>query len=185
MRLREGGFELNIVVEGIDKSGKTTFLNLLKSIVPSAVVIKNVNPPRIDSIVEKTALKEKYLLIENILDRNKDTVFILDRFYPSEMVYSQIKRGYDALEDDWYWDLDRRLGLKKVSLVYVESPGEVLKKRFDSCGEEYVETDEIELLIDRYHRFLEHTALPKLFVNGTQDNKDLAWSIADMMEGEM
>ena len=174
---------MNMIIEGVDKSGKSTFVRLLQSFFDEPpVVLKNSRRPKMDSNLEREILKSRYELLASVVEKNPLHRFIFDRFYPTEMAYSLVKRGYDALEDKWYWDFDKRISKTRTALVYVESPILTVKARFKTGKEDYLTAADIEVVNDRYHQFLDKTELDVYYVNGTMNNKEVAWSIAEMMK---
>jgi thymidylate kinase len=177
---------MNMIVEGIDKSGKSTFVRLLQSCFSEhPVILKNSRRPKMDSSIERGVLKERYELLASVVEKNPAHLFIFDRFYPTEMAYSLVKRGYDAMEDKWYWEFDKKMAKLKTSIVYVESPIPIVKQRFKTDKEDYMTPSDVEVVNDRYHKFLEKTKLDVYYVNGTMNNKEVAWSISELMRSRI
>src|SRR3990167_3323467 len=86
-----------IIVEGIDKSGKSTFVELLSKKYPG-VLLKITDRPSDGTEAERDKIKKYYSSVLDFIRDNPDKLFLLDRFFWSERVYS-IKRGYDAIDD--------------------------------------------------------------------------------------
>ena len=160
---------MNIIVCGIDKSGKSTICNDIREslypIVP--VTFKITKKPSTDNFFSQQMVVKIYqeMLGQTLYDWNKSHIFLFDRAYPSEMVYS-IKRGYDAMQNEDLLALDLRLADKGGTLlVYCEVDAETLKKRFKSEKEEYLKEKEIEQMLSRYEDFLKLTHLPFIRIN--------------------
>ena len=164
---------MNIIVEGCDKSGKSTICNDIREVLYpiSPVTIKMTSKPSKDNFFSQQMIVKLYQEIfgQTFYEWNKNHIFLFDRAYPSELVYS-IKRGYEAMENEDLKALDMRLGDRKDTLlVYCEVDAETLKKRFKSEKEEYLTEAEIERTLARYEQFLQMTHLPFIRVNSLTD----------------
>lgn len=164
---------MNIIVEGIDKAGKSTIVgDIIESLIPVIpVVVKVSQKPKSESELEKAIIiaryQELFALTENPL--NKEHIFLFDRAYPSEMVYS-VKRGGDKLSEPAFLDLDKRLGKSEQTLlIYCEADPKTIARRFESEKEEYAKVEDIEKLLARYEIFLKKTKLPYIRINSLTD----------------
>ena len=164
---------MNIIVEGCDKAGKSTICNDIRDallpVVP--VTFKLTQKPDKDSFFSQQMVVKIYVEIfgQTFHEWNKEHIFLFDRSYPSELVYS-IKRGYEAMENEDLKALDLRLGDRKDTLlIYCEVDAETLKKRFKSDKEEYLTEAEIERTLARYENFLKMTYLPFIRINSLTD----------------
>lgn len=170
------------IIEGVDCSGKSTFLDFFIKNWGDGILIKNCYKPRTS---ETTQIKRQYFDIKNIIDK-ADSVgfnnFFIDRYYPSQLVYS-IKRGKDDFEDEWFWrfdDLMSRTNKYRVHLILITEDVEEIKKRMKERGEEYIQENEVEMLQKRYLEFFDRSKLKKIklkSLDGLKENYDkiVAW----------
>ena len=128
---------MRIIVEGVDKSGKSTIIEKMKNQYEYGIAIKNMIKPRDISPEETKRIKEVYNEIEVISSNiNRDYVYILDRFYQSELVYS-ILRGNDRLKDESFlkWVNIMESAMKhNTLLVLIETDAETVAERFKRCN---------------------------------------------------
>lgn len=162
---------MRIIVEGVDKSGKSTIIEKMKNQFEYGIAIKNMIKPRDKSPKETKRILKIY---EEIAEMSKfpdlDHVFILDRYYQSEIVYS-ILRGNDRLTEkdflDWTKNLENKLKHDTL-LVLVETDAETVAERFRKCKEDFVKEDQIKMLQDRYNQVFEMSTLPKIKLDTTK-----------------
>lgn len=156
-----------LILEGIDKSGKTTVLTDLKEVYPHSIVFKLSNKPESSSLVDRLRVQIAYseLFSQALRLSDEGSFVIFDRAYPSELVYS-VRRGYDAMTNEFWKELDKTLK-RSVLLIYCEAPRSRLEKRFEETEETDLELSELSLVLDRYKQFLKKTKLPILKLNTT------------------
>jgi thymidylate kinase len=164
---------VNIICEGIDKSGKSTIANdIRESLYPVVpVTFKLSQKPNEKEFFTREMVIKIYLemFAQAHIPMNEKHIFLFDRSYPSEMAYSFL-RGYDAMENEKLWDLDNYLGVQgKTLLIYCEVDPEVSAKRFKELKEEYAREKDILTLRDRYETFLKRTRLPYIRINSLTD----------------
>lgn len=162
---------MRIIVEGVDKSGKSTIIEKMKNRFEYGIAIKNMIKPRDNSPEETKRICKIYEDIE-IMSQNIDPnqVFILDRYYQSEIVYS-ILRGNDRLVDPNFknWVRDMESAIRHNTLfVLVETDAETVAERFKKCNEDFVKEDQIKMLQDRYNQVFETSTLPKIKLDTTK-----------------
>ena len=162
-----------IIIEGIDKSGKSTLADkLLKSIKNSVHIKANIRPYN-NTKEESQKIKEYYESILELLNNKffKDKTLIVDRFYPSQLVYS-IKRGNDNFNDKWYEEFENKIIKFNHLLIYCYISDNILHKRFLRDKEEYLKIKDIKLILNRYNYFVTITKLNKILINTLDmDNK--------------
>lgn len=161
---------MNIILEGCDKSGKSTLIrDIVTSMLPEIpVVFKLSQKPKDDSPMEREKVIAAYKEMFHQAENNPNHVFIFDRAYPTEMVYS-IKRGYDALSEPELLKLDTKLADGNTLLIYCEADPDVIAKRFLTDNEEFAKIEDIERLLERYNIFLTKTKLPYIRINSLTD----------------
>ena len=170
-----------IIVEGLDKSGKSTIVNDLvesqKNFYNQTPVVFKLSSKPIDGSPEeqrKVLCRYEELFAQAVKLHDQGHVVIFDRAYPSEMVYS-IKRGYDSLNDFKWLEFDKKIGNLEevfVNLIYCEAPRELLIERFKSDKEEFTTVKEIDTLIERYESFLDCTSLKPIRISSTESRID-------------
>ena len=166
-----------IIIEGVDKSGKSTIIEKMKNQFEYGLAIKNMIKPK-DALEEETGriidMYDQILRISSQSDlknpSNRNFTYILDRFYQSEIVYS-ILRGNDRFEEEGFMavvDLWENKIAKDTLLVLLETDPAIVAERFKTCGEDYVKEGQIRMLQERYNRCFEMSKLPKIKLDTTQ-----------------
>ena len=125
-----------IVLEGIDKSGKTTLANYFAT---QGYKIIKCSAPTGDPYREYA---------EKILNADDNTVF--DRLLWGEMVYGKIKRGGSLLDDNKFNNLELLLKARNATLIYCSADVNFLKAKFKSENETFTLENEIELVLTGY-----------------------------------
>ena len=98
-----------IIVEGIDKTGKSTLCEYLVKKLPNAFLLKNGTKPKNNTETERQKILDIYNNILNVYNHNfSDKILILDRFLLSEYVYS-FKRGYESYNNPELKDVNEKL----------------------------------------------------------------------------
>jgi thymidylate kinase len=164
-----------LIIEGPDKAGKTTLSNALIKKYPG-LLLKITDRPLDASRQQREKILEHYGQILNILPGNENEDLwdetegissfkniILDRFFPSELVYS-IKRGYDAMaEDDKYnrqfRNMEAILGNTEHLFIYCNPGLQAINERMKENPDDYVEYHETAMLMGRYDRYFKNTPL--------------------------
>lgn len=162
---------MRIILEGVDKSGKSTLLEKMKNQYEFGIAIKNMIKPRDISMAETDRIMEMYEKIEIMTrDFHNNTTFILDRYYQSELVYSTL-RGNDRLLDEkfmvWTKDMDKSLKHDTL-LILIETDAKTVAERFKKCNEDFVKEEQIEMLQERYRQVFEMSLLPKVKLDTTK-----------------
>ena len=144
-----------IILEGVDKTGKSTMAEKLLKATPCSILIKH-NRRELDNI--KQVFTDMCLILRNIPG---NAPIILDRFYPSQMVYS-ILRGKEDLHNIFYKVLEQDMlahPTLKFEIVYCTAEDDIIRQRFYRDKEEYTKAGSIKMLLDRYEYFLKETKL--------------------------
>jgi thymidylate kinase len=164
-----------IIVEGTDKSGKSTLIRDLIKSIPEVVVFKLSpgNKPRGDDpeqiVKVKASYAELFYQAQMLSEQGKHVIF--DRAYPSERVYS-IKRGYDAMKDTDWGRFESELNKENILLVYCFVDEKIQMNRMDAEREDYLQKSELKAMNQRYERFLELTQLRKIFIDSSHDQRE-------------
>lgn len=141
----------NIMVEGVDCVGKTTFINLFVERNPQYKIIKMKNPKNYEDGKEKN-LKAFQML-------NNESGLIFDRGILGECVYSPIKRRYYP---EYVRMLEQSIKGYNVLLLLTADPKKIIE-RFDNV---FLTVEEIPLVIDAFNREFEASLFPiKIRIN--------------------
>lgn len=158
-----------IIIEGVDKSGKSTIIEKMKNQFERGLAIKNMIKPRDASKEETKRITDMYDHILRI-SSCQEVTYILDRFYPSEIVYS-VLRGNDRFEDTDFMNIvkDWENNISNDTLfVLLETDPAIVAERFKICKEDYVKEEQIKMLQERYNRCFEMSKLPKIKLDTTE-----------------
>ena len=170
---------MRIIIDGVDKSGKSTLIEALKNKIPNAIMVKLLSKPK-DKETGPTYIKTMYAKMAE-LTRDVNTNFVFDRWYPSEMVYS-FKRGYDALEDGWFYKMENELRKTDGFYILVEADPALVAKRFKTAKEDFAKVEEIEKLQERYREHYKNCQLHKIKVDTTNSLDAVVQQILDAIE---
>lgn len=104
-----------IIVEGIDRVGKTTLCNKLSTELNIPIFKDNCT---YEGYNDKRVNYEKMNTIVNMLEQLEVQDFISDRLHLTEMVYGAFDREYDS--SDLIKSIDKRLSKLDVLLILVK-----------------------------------------------------------------
>ena len=162
-----------ITLEGIDCAGKSWAAEYISKKLGNCIYLKHWNAPKKGTPEEIALLRRTY---RNILDFYTKKVeqqggdLVVDRYYPSELVYSAVKRRYEAFDSYWYMELEYEVADLPHALLYVHAPMEEVLKRLSFRGDTYIEPHELMQLEERYQKFLNTTLLNvKRILSGSED----------------
>ena len=157
-----------VAFEGPDRSGKTTLrddvLRLIKEMNPGLQVLtyKLEEKPVDDTNVAFYQYKGVF----DLAKQNPKALIIMDRSYLSELVYSGVKRDYDSLNSAKYVEFRIR---KDLLVVYVKTDPSVIKQRIKTVGDDYITTDDVDPIVERYDDAIAMTAHSYLNIDGAGD----------------
>jgi len=172
-----------IIIEGVDLGGKTTVVEDLKRYYGNgAVVFKNPIKPRSKHDRESIFIAYTVMFGMALKDEFKNKLVIFDRAYPSEMVYSKVKRNYEAMNDLRWWKFDSNIANEDVLMVYCYAPLTKLTERLKVRGDDYVKKNELEKLVKRYDRFLKKTKLLHLKIRSIDTREHNLLKILDFLQ---
>ncbi len=160
-----------LIVEGPDLSGKTYAIEKIAKHFNSGFILKNTFKPK--KLKDTAKIYNQYWsllkLVAHYQVAKTDELIILDRFYPSQAVYSYL-RGRDDLEDPSILTLEdfcKKLGVK---MIYLETDLQELETRYEIRGDEYIKKEQLRKLKERYDLFMSNTKLPMLKVNTLREH---------------
>jgi len=150
-----------IIIEGPDLSGKTYAIEKIAKHFNSGFVLKNSFKPK--SLLDTNKIFAQYWNILSIIDGQKGLI-ILDRFYPSQAVYSYL-RGEDDFDRVDIQALETICSERGILYVYLDTPRYELENRYDKRGDEHIKKGQLRELKERYDEFYELSILKKIKVN--------------------
>lgn len=155
-----------LIVEGSDLSGKTTAIEKISKKFKRGILIKNLYKP---SVAGDISIYDQYWKIINLIksysQNNHSALIILDRFYPSQAVYS-ILRGKDEMLDPGIISLDHHCShFYNFIYVYLDTPLRELEYRYGVRGDDYLEFEQLKMIKERYDIFYDLTKMTKIKVN--------------------
>lgn len=162
---------MRIIIDGCDKSGKSTLIEALKNQIPSLIGLKLLTKPSDNSEMSKQYVKMMYAKMAD-MTRDQGAHYLFDRWYPSEMVYS-FKRGYNAIQDGWFYKFEQELAKTPSLYILVEAPKKTIAERFKADGEDFAKVEEIDRIQKRYRKQYDKCQLNKMIID-TTDNLDTA-----------
>lgn len=153
---------LVMIIEGCDLSGKSTLVHELGKEYPG-IVIKVTKRPlnkKKEEIIEFTKYMNSIL---GFINHNRQTkMIILDRFFPSELVYSLVKRGYEAFGDGHYREMEKVIRAMDHLYIYCNPGYDTLVQRLKDRGDDHIIEEDIRELSNRYEKFFRETKMNKV-----------------------
>jgi len=159
-----------ILVEGVDKSGKSTFIEGLQKATGYAV-FKNPFKPRDADRLTIGRVAGVYEGAYNMALSLDAFNVIFDRSHISETVYAPIKRDYYPSAFSC-WPVIEKVLHGKALIFWVRTDREVIRKRLQQDQDEYLNMLDLEPVMSAYERwFSEECSLPLCQINGAQSRK--------------
>jgi thymidylate kinase len=138
-----------IIIDGCDATYKTTLANKLA---------KKLNFPVIKgSSFELSKCNNKQLFDHFLKLAELDNV-VIDRFIYSNLVYASLYSGYAILNQNQFDEIENLIK-NKVLLIYLTSDAETIKNRLKSRGDNYVNEDMIEKILNKYAEVMSKSSL--------------------------
>lgn len=159
---------MNIIIEGCDKTGKSTIIQDLKKIYTSATVFKNLLKPEGKDGVTIGRAAGIYLGAYQFAN-TVGGMNIFDRGHITEVVYSQ-RRGYNSLEHIDWLGYEQML-LDRTCVIYMSAPEETIVKRFETENETYISKEEVHNILEGFDAYLSMTKLPVLRLSSLDDRE--------------
>lgn len=177
---------MRIVIEGVDKSGKSTLIEHLKNVFPKSISLKLMCKPKDSSPEESQKLFDTYTKMEEI-SKDPEYTFIFDRYFQSELVYSYI-RGNDRLETEvgkTFFDYLQGQLKPNTLVVLLEHPAKEVAKRFKECGEDFAKIEDIEKLQKRYREVITNSRLKYIIIDTVELGLDKSVELIKEKLGEL
>lgn len=135
---------INYIVVGTDCSGKTSLVDMLSDITEFKVV-------KGSSFQHSQCSQDE--LFEKFLEFTKMDNVIFDRFTYCNEVYAEMYDDFAMLSDEQRRFIEREMK-DKATIIYLYADDEVLEKRFNSRGDDYVSLDKIKYAKGKYEKSL-------------------------------
>jgi len=172
------------IIEGPDLAGKSYSIECIAKFFNSGFILKNTYKPR--KLIESADIYNQYWHIIGLLSPRghyaKKKLIILDRFYPSQAVYS-ILRGNDEIQDFRLLDIQEFCRKSGILYIYLNTDLETLEKRYKERGDEHIKLEQLEMLKNRYDAFYLLCTLKKIKIDPINED-DWLEKIKEFIEGE-
>lgn len=136
-----------IILEGCDKTGKTTLAKEICSRLGYEYI--KISNPEYDAYQE---------YITHLNNTNGPTLF--DRFHLGELVYGPIFRNKNDLAGYKFSNIEKVLKGKGTKIIYTYNNVDWIKNKFIEDKETFVSENQIEDIIKAYNNVLYKTELP-------------------------
>jgi len=140
-----------VILEGVDKTGKTTVANDLRNILGWPIIKHSQPKPPVTAYEEYNAT----------LDRVTEP-FIADRFHLGEAVYGPLYRGTQTPANDVVIPFEMRLHVRGALLIFMTDKAEPIKARWREHKEDFAQEDMLRKMLLAYESEYEASLLPKL-----------------------
>jgi hypothetical protein len=146
-----------IVVEGTDASGKTSLISAVENEVKNRYPDRKITMSHKGRPLEET---RRWVLNEYVTSCEAtnftDETIISDRWHWGEITYAALKRphtnsdGYGLLgKSGWRWT-ELFMMSRGVAEFWLYQPLDVIKSRLGSRGDDFVNVDELEQILEKY-----------------------------------
>lgn len=148
-----------LLLEGIDKSGKSTLARkLVEEFGAEYVKFSQPKRPPYDEYSEFLA------------NAVPSKIYVLDRFMHGELVYGPIYRGKSGLDTVQLLSLEKTAAsVHGSAVIYCRVPSSQVKKKFLEDGEEFTQVKDIGRIIHAYDCVFEGTCLKVFRYDYTED----------------
>lgn len=167
-----------IVVEGSDASGKTTLVNKLSEQL-------NIEVVHGSSFEQAQCPQEQlYAKFLSMIINNKN--IILDRYIYSNLVYASLFKDFAIISKEQQNKLEQMLrDLHNAKVYYLYADKEIIKQRLKERGDEYVNEDKVESILNKYNEVIENSTLDiKRIDTGKYNSDEIAEQIIDDLREE-
>lgn len=156
-----------LLFEGCDASGKSTIQEIMKEIIRHAFIVHTSAPTKGNSKEYFYTVLDKLVELMDVMNQP----LFFDRFHIGELVYGSIFRPetIDKVVEEKMYQLENELLKREVKMIYVTASPEVITKRIQKRGDWYVETSDIQVILDKYEEALQKSKLPIYRLDTTSD----------------
>lgn len=171
-----------IIIEGCDGVGKSTLAE--KLIAATSGTLLHRGPPEKDPLLEYTEELQSYRPrdpYKGIPDASvKERHIICDRWHWGELVYGPIYRGETKLGWEGMQQVDSFLLLRGALIVWVWEPVDVLNKRLEERGDDYIDVTHVPDICKAYSEVAWQSRVP-VYKTRTPEQRDV-WRITQLAQ---
>lgn len=138
-----------IVIDGCDATYKTTLANKLA---------KKLNFPVIKGSTFELSKCDNKQLFDRFLKLAQLDNVVIDRFIYSNLVYASLYSDYAILNQSQFDEIEKLIKDKSL-LIYLTSDAKTIKNRLRNRGDDYVNEDMIEKILDKYAEVMNKSSL--------------------------
>jgi thymidylate kinase len=159
-----------IMIEGCDRTGKTTLAKMLAEKLGGQVI--HTSKPQTDNPYVE--------YLEKLASLPRHKILIFDRFYLGEYVYSILWRGGCKISSEQFKKLDHvAANLHKAVVIHACASTETIIERCRREGEELLQEDQVEQCADLFNQIIYHTDLPVITYDSDSQKAE---DIVEMVE---
>lgn len=136
-----------IIIEGVDKTGKSTLAKKVSEETGYPVVHLGVPPD-----------KGYYRKLRRLINKGKEGV-IFDRFHWGDVAYHGITREKRALTPEEFTKIEGRLDELGAVVIYCHSGFNAIWRRFKEDKEELINPESIPIIQEQYRKIIALTPL--------------------------
>lgn len=140
-----------IILEGCDKTGKTTLAKKLSSKLGYKIIHLGVPPEN-----------GYFKILRDLIEGNEEGV-IFDRFHWGDFVYRGLTKPGRSLTFAEFTELEAKLRAMNAMTIYCYDSAKGIAKRFDE--EDLIKASDIPLILSRYNKLLRKTKLDTYYYN--------------------
>lgn len=148
-----------IIIEGVDKTGKSTLAKRLSD---------NTGLPIVHLGVPEEG-RDHFRYLKGLIEAHPDGV-IFDRFHFGDYVYAGTTRDTEALSQEEFAAVEDILIGRNALLIYCHDDPEQIRQRFEADGEDLIPASRISNLLERYDDILRRSKLIAFRYNFRTDN---------------
>lgn len=151
-----------IILEGCEKVGKTSIGKRLSEVL-DVPYFKNSNEHT--HFFDEDIARYRFLDQLYIYDFLKQTGYsvILDRAFPSDIVYTQVFRNHDQKLIDTLYDIDRKFSSLDTFVIYFRKHGNLVK-------DEIINKENFVHIRNEYNIFLQNTKCNTMEINTSDED---------------
>ena len=172
-----------IVIEGTDASGKSSLIAELQKQLGADIELFHKGRPEIES--RRWVLEEYAIKLSSSYSLSK--TFLSDRWHWGEVTYAPLKRphtntdGYGLLGvAGWRW-VELFLLSRGVAQFWLYQPLDVISKRLQDRGDDFVSVEELSQILDNYAHAAKQTASLMTLCPDSESLSDLPELAASMI----
>jgi len=150
-----------LIIEGPDLSGKSTAIEKISKHFKTGFLLKNLYKP---DTKEDDVVIVQYWRMMNMALSFKDSLFIFDRFYQSQQVYSVLRGGGEMGRNELL-EIEEFLIPHDVYYVQLSCPFTELSERYKKRGDEHVSLQQLKKIWRRYDDCYDLCKLKKIKID--------------------